>query len=225
MSPARQMSKSYRHEHQWLPFRHRSFSHFMTDTLPSNILVFHLLVTAFTTGVLDATTFADYGVFTSNQTGNAVLLGVGGIGISNISLADVGTSLSSFLVTALICGQIAVRLCPGKGRTRWWTLASSFYQSIVILTLPILLHRRAIRLDRHWSWLVILFLASSAGSQVAMAKQFSIPEIPTAMLTSPFVSYIETGERRKLIEISGRCVDRSVHVQYDSHQGVQYSQE
>jgi uncharacterized membrane protein YoaK (UPF0700 family) len=179
----------------------------MTDTLPSNILVFHLLATAFITGVLDATTFADYGVFTSNQTGNAVLLGVGTIGISSISLTHVGTSLSSFLVTASICGQIAVRLRPGKGRTRWWTLASSFYQSIVILTLPILFYRHAVQLDRHWSWLVICLLASSAGSQVAMAKQFSIPEIPTAMLTSPFVSCIEIRGSTKLIEIIGRCVD------------------
>jgi uncharacterized membrane protein YoaK (UPF0700 family) len=191
MSPAQFVSKSSLHDHQWLPFKHRCFTHLMTDTLPSKILVFHLLATAFITGLLDATTFADYGVFTSNQTGNAVLLGVGAIGISDVSLIDIGTSLSSFLVTALTCGQIAVRVRPGKGRTRWWALASSFYQSILILTLPILFYRRAIPLDRQWSWLVILLLASSAGSQVAMAKQFSIPEIPTAMLTSPFVSYVE----------------------------------
>jgi uncharacterized membrane protein YoaK (UPF0700 family) len=207
MSSAQYMPKFPQHEHQWLPFRRRPFSNFLTDTLPSNILVFHLLATAFITGVLDATTFADYGVFTSNQTGNAVLLGVGTIGISHISLLDVGTSLSSFLVTALICGQIAVRLHPGKGRTRWWTLASSFYQSLVILTLPVLLYRHEVQLDRHWSWLVIYLLASSAGSQVAMAKQFSIPEIPTAMLTSPFVSCIEMRGSRKLIEVVGRCVD------------------
>lgn len=162
----------------------------LSDTLPSNILVFHLLATGFITGILDATTYSEFGVFTSNQTGNSVLLAVGALGIARVRLVDVATSLAGFTGTALVLGQLAVRVTPGQGRTRWWILVTTWYQCVTILLVAGLSLGKVIQFNGHWSWLVILLLASSSGAQVAMARQFAVPEIPTAMLTSPFVDLL-----------------------------------
>ncbi|ORY83159.1 hypothetical protein BCR37DRAFT_379146 [Protomyces lactucae-debilis] len=182
------------HTLEWLPFYRRPFGEYICDTLPSNLLVFHLVATGFITGILDATTFVEFGTFTSNQTGNTVLLGVLALGLGDQQyknrLVDTAVSLSSFLIAAFICGQIANHIHPGHGRARWWILMSSFYQTATILITAGLLFGKAITTGRQWSWLVILLLASSSGSQVAMARQFSIPEIPTAMLTSPLVDLV-----------------------------------
>lgn len=170
---------------QWLPFLNRPLVPYLHDTLPPKILVLHLLATGFITGILDATTYVDFGAFTSNQTGNSILLGIGLIKVTHINLLDTGTSLGSFLVSAVIFGQCGVLV---HGRTRWWVLLTSLYQAITVLIVPTLAYRHVISITKEWSWVIILLLASSAGAQVTMAKQFSIPEIPTAMLTSPFVS-------------------------------------
>jgi hypothetical protein len=39
-------------------------------------------------------------------------------------------------------------------------------------------------------WISLLLLAGSAGFQVAMAKTSGVGEVPTAMLTSPFVEFV-----------------------------------
>lgn len=171
----------------WLPFRHRALNLYLNDPLPSKILVFHLLATGFTTGILDATTYVDYGTFTSNQTGNTVLIGIRLLGLSDTKLIDPGTSLASFFLSAVIFGQLAIYLDPTQGRTRWWVLSTSMFQAILNLIVPILAYAGVINITQKWAWLTILLLASSAGAQVTMAKQFQVPEIPTAMLTSPMV--------------------------------------
>lgn len=168
--------------------------------MPTDILVYHLLATGFITGVLDATTYADFGTFTSNQTGNTVVLGIGALGISPVRLVDVATSLVAFLVTTGVCGQCVTHFTTtttdsaggggGGGRTRWWIILSASHQAVTVLVLPVLTYARVISIDGHWSWFILLLLASSAGAQVAMAKQFGIPEIPTAMLTSPFADVL-----------------------------------
>ena len=57
------------------------------------------LCLALAAGILDATTFPEYGVFVSNQTGNTALLAVGALSLSeNVKLENVGFSLGLFMV-------------------------------------------------------------------------------------------------------------------------------
>ncbi|KAG2137036.1 hypothetical protein DEU56DRAFT_804677 [Suillus clintonianus] len=80
-----------------------------------------LVAIAFCTGVLDATTYADFQTFTSNQTGNAILLPVGmmGAGGRHVQMLNTGVSLASLLFFGFLSGQVGHVV---GHRKRWWML-------------------------------------------------------------------------------------------------------
>ncbi|KAG1721690.1 uncharacterized protein EDB91DRAFT_1175938 [Suillus paluster] len=136
----------------------------LQHTVSPTFFPVQLVAIAFCTGILDATTYADFQTFASNQTGNAILLPVGMMGAANVQMLNTGTSLASFLFFGFLSGQVGHIF---GHRKRWWMLLSLLIQA-----------------------LLLFLLATSAGFQVAMARNLGVNEIPTAMLTSPFIDFV-----------------------------------
>lgn len=134
----------------------------------------------------DATTFPDYRCFASNQTGNTVLLAVGvfGTGGGIFSLASISVSLTLFIAGVAILGQLG----NGLGvRKRWWLVASSLLQTVLVFAAAALQYRYGVKKDGPLAVLVIALLAFAGGAQVAMVRSLKITEITTAMATAAYV--------------------------------------
>lgn len=194
---------------------HRAVHGWLRDTLPIASLVHFLVATGFVTGVLDATVYNNFRTYASNQTGNTVLLGLSIIGPDRTRLRDVGTSLGTFALTAFVFGQSSNRIASKNGgRRRWWVLLSNLYQVCALFLSVALVWTDAVTVDGEEAWLIILLLASSSGAQVAMARQFTITEIPTAMVTSPLVDLLVDPYLLKAVLWRKETVGRNRRVVY-----------
>lgn len=98
---------------------------------PSLLLELELMALTLAAGMNDATTYPDYRVFASNQTGNTALLAVGalGIGTGAADLRDVGFSLGMFVLGGYAFGQAG--LWFGRKR-RGWLLGSNLLQTVLV---------------------------------------------------------------------------------------------
>ncbi|KAH8078334.1 DUF1275 domain protein [Filobasidium floriforme] len=168
---------------------HRPHIPFFRQTIPSDNLLIPLLIVTLTTGLLDASTFSSFNVFASNQTGNAILLTLAAANAAPVELHNTAASLGGFL----FCGLVAGKLGNWMGnRNRGWLLMSNLVQLVILLLVTILSSPSIHILEsthRASQWITLLLLASSAGFQVAMAKTSGVQEVPTAMLTSPFIEF------------------------------------
>jgi uncharacterized membrane protein YoaK (UPF0700 family) len=161
----------------------RSHIPHLCQLLPSPNLVFPLVVLTFATGTLDSTTYATFGTFTSNQTGNVVIISVGLADAARVNLRNSGISLASYLVTGFLGGQIGAIV---GHRRRWWLLVSSTVQALCLMVLSILVFADIVASDNDSeSWVLITLLGATAGFQVAVARNVNVGEMPTAMLSSP----------------------------------------
>lgn len=103
-----------------------------------------------------------------------------------------GISLASFLCFGLLFGQIGVSRFVGP-RTRGWLIFSTFVQAAFLFIASLLVQVGVLKVgadqrdNQTSATLTVFLLAASAGVQVAMAKSVNVKEIPTAMLTSPYV--------------------------------------
>lgn len=177
----------------WLPGN-------LSDIVKREPLKWHLLCISFATGLLDATTYGDLQIFASNQTGNTIILFVLLLGqkpheyAAYPDLLPVGISLATFLVLGFLLGRTGLRIGP---RRRWWQVLSLSFQAGMFLLLAILLDTGVIvpglppdhHSRRRNDTLLAFLLAAPSGSQVAMARSSGISEIPTAMLTSPYIDF------------------------------------
>src|SRR5579862_5422976 len=75
-----------------------------------------LLLLTFCTGIQDATTFPDFHCFTSNQTGNTVMLAISvalpELGDHLFVTTNIGLSLALFLAGGLLTGQLSHIIGP-----------------------------------------------------------------------------------------------------------------
>jgi MFS family permease len=144
----------------------------------------HLLVISFGTGLLDAGSYADFGIFASNQTGNTIILLTEAVASTRSSVGSgapiltVGVSLAAFLITGAIFGQLGNHF--GRCR-RIWLAISTLVQASFLLVTAILLQTRVFMVgekvqEGEYSRrdvdgaLVIFMLAAASGIQVSMAK-------------------------------------------------------
>lgn len=178
---------------------------FLSQHISPQQIVGPLLLLAFITGLLDATTYADFKTFASNQTGNVILLTVAAASISGaaVDLRHTGVSLASYLVSGFIAGQLGHMIGP---RQRGWLILSSVLQVLFLIVPTVLVYTRAVVVEAgDNSWILLLFLAASSGLQVAIARNCGVGEIPTAMLSSPmyvahFLSTTRTRSPRHLVQ-------------------------
>ncbi|CAD6579257.1 MAG: hypothetical protein CYPHOPRED_000836 [Cyphobasidiales sp. Tagirdzhanova-0007] len=182
----------------------------LTSDIAAEGVPAQLCVLGFATGVLDAVSFPAYRIFLSNQTGNTIFLFLGAIGlIDRTVLANTAASLGTFLTFLLVSGQLGNHI--GR-RRRWWLLLSNAIQSGLILLIAIL-HVTAVTPDLGYSRFVpISLLSAGSGMQVAMARTLECPEVPTAMLTTPFADLLTDPEIFKL----GRSSSRDKRIAYIS---------
>jgi len=154
-----------------------------------------LIALGFATGIADVMSYKDFAVFASNQTGNTILFAVRVSGVPFALFSSIAASLFGFLVAGFISGQLGHFI--GDHR-RWWLVLDNFFQTILIFIVVALISKGVILTQGSNAWILILLLASSYGCQVAMARQLLCPEIPTAMLTSPFIDLLTD---RKLFKL------------------------
>ena len=163
---------------------------FMRQPIPSTSLILPLYLITLTTGLLDASTFSTFHVFASNQTGNAILLTLAAANSVPVDLHNTAGSIGGFLLCALVAGLAGNRFGT---RTRGWLLASNSIQLVLLILTTILTSTPHPLLPPNriqTQWITLFLLASSAGFQVSLAKTSGVQEIPTAMLTSPFVELL-----------------------------------
>ncbi|KAK5936758.1 hypothetical protein PMZ80_011021 [Knufia obscura] len=155
---------------------------------PDVLLESELMILALAAGINDATTFPDYRVFASNQTGNTALLAVRALGLAEdaIDLQNVGFSLGMFIIGGFCLGQLGHYF----GRTRRsWLVVTNGIQTSLVLTAAAL--RKWVATSKHapLRYFVISLLALASGGQVAMARTVNVPEITTAMVTSAYIDF------------------------------------
>lgn len=157
------------------------FQHVAVDI----VLELELLTLALATGIMDATTFPDYHVFASNQTGNTAILAVGALGIGGdlVNLKNAGVSLGCFVGGGILFGQIGNLAGP---RRRAWLLASNWTQTALIFAATAL-QRFASSTSASVAMGIVALLAFASGGQVALARTVEVPEITTAMVTSAYI--------------------------------------
>lgn len=156
---------------------------------PDVLLETELMLLALAAGINDATTFPDYRVFASNQTGNTALLAIGSFGLGGnvVDLRDIGFSLGLFILGGTLLGQLGHRV----GRTkRAWLLCTNALQTLFVLIAAALRHWVPTGIDDQSRFAVISLLAFASGAQVAMARTVDVPEVTTAMVTSAYIDSV-----------------------------------
>ena len=163
---------------------------YLTSDIACDIsLEIELMIIALATGILDATTFPEYFVFASNQTGNTALLAIGALSIGRgiVDLRHVGLSLGAFVAGGLICGQTGNKI----GRmSRLWLLITNVLQTVLVFAAAIINTRRIEAQSSAADLGIIALLAFASGAQVASARTVHVPEVPTAMVTSAYVDFL-----------------------------------
>lgn len=161
----------------------------LKDVAVDVFLEIELVTLALATGILDASTFPDFHVFSSNQTGNTALLGVGAMGIDTniVKLVNVAVSLGCFLAGGFIFGQIGCAVGP---RRRLWLLVSNWCQTALILVATALRKFQPSATTGPRALGIITLLAFASGGQVALARTIDVPEITTAMVTSAYIDLL-----------------------------------
>lgn len=161
--------------------------------VPGTLLEAELILSAFACGMIDATTYTDYHMFASNQTGNTVFLGIRALGLveDTIDIRNVAVSISVFLIGGFIIGQMGRYY--GVTR-RGWLIVTNTLQVILIYIAAALRHWYALgatfsarRNPKRFS--VSALLAFASGGQVAMARS-TVPEITTAIVTSAYIDFL-----------------------------------
>ncbi|OQN95276.1 hypothetical protein B0A48_18658 [Cryoendolithus antarcticus] len=181
-----------------------SKGYFSQSLCVDHLIELQLLVLSFSIGVQDAIAFPDFHCFASNQTGNSVVLAIGVAGLSadQFSLANIGISLSNFLLGAILTGQIANVVGP---RRRGWLLFSHFIQTILVFGAAIVQSLDHDSGTGPHAMGAIALLALSSGAQVASMRPMRVPEITTAMATAAWVDFVIDP---KLLAVSNAPRDR-----------------
>ena len=131
-----------------------------------------LITIALATGIMDAATFPDMGVFCSNQTGNTSILalGIARAGPAWIRVDTTITSLCSFMLGAFLFGQFGNFVGCKK---RWWLVTTNLLQTAFVVVSAALVMSDAVNLSTNEACVVTALLAFASGGQVAMARSVS----------------------------------------------------
>ncbi|KAJ9493523.1 hypothetical protein H2202_010992 [Exophiala xenobiotica] len=164
------------------------FTHLDEDLAPGLLLETELMILSLAAGINDATTFPEYRVFASNQTGNTALLAVGALALAPeaVDLPNVAISLSLFVIGGTFLGQLGHIV----GRTkRSWLITTNVLQTCLVFVAAALRHWVSTSKHSPYRYFVISLLAFASGGQVAMARTVNVPEITTAMVTSAYIDF------------------------------------
>ncbi|EKC98237.1 hypothetical protein A1Q2_07251 [Trichosporon asahii var. asahii CBS 8904] len=145
---------------------------------------------ALSAGVLDATTYADFQTFASNQTGNAIVLTLAAVGAARALVLLTGVSFAGFIAGAFLMGHLGNFLGP---RRRYWLLITIFWQCCLLIICAVFVSPHGppgTRVGAKNQWAVLFLFAHMSGAQVVMARQSACAELPTAPMTSSLVDFV-----------------------------------
>ena len=139
-------------------------------------------------GINDATTFPDYHVFASNQTGNTALLAVCSPGIRDgiVDLRDVGFSLGKFKLGGYDLGQLGDYF--GRKR-RGWLLSTNVLQTVLVYVVAAL-RKWVARSGGPSAWSVIYCCSRLS---LAAVRNSSEPSFPSADSRKTSADEVATG--------------------------------
>ncbi|OZJ06395.1 hypothetical protein BZG36_00647 [Bifiguratus adelaidae] len=147
-----------------------------------------LVILGYATGVIDALSVARLNVFSSNQTGNTVLLGVAIAGVKSdlvIVWSRNLVALLAFWFAVFVSGQLGHRIGTRK---RWWLVSTHLVSSLILYVAGILIYTGLVNISASQNDLVFLTLTGvSYGIQAATVRPLNVPEIPTVVVTSAMV--------------------------------------
>ncbi|CAD0106279.1 unnamed protein product [Aureobasidium uvarum] len=163
-----------------------------------------LLVHSFVTGLIDAASFANWGVFVGMQTGNTVILGLSTAGLPDNPHAWTTTlvSLASFLLGAFLTFRSTSLVSPkGITNNRLWLTTILLVQALLVIISAAIVsanliphNRPGYPDDEHKAGvinnilIVSLFppLGFQSGMQIATSRLLGYNELPVNVLTSTY---------------------------------------
>ncbi|OIW35158.1 hypothetical protein CONLIGDRAFT_567655, partial [Coniochaeta ligniaria NRRL 30616] len=139
----------------------------------------------------DALSFPDFHCFTSNQTGNTVLLALALVmpearGEMFIT-SNIGVALGFFLAGGWLTGQLSYVIGP---RCRLWLMICNFIQSCLVFGAAAIQYSHGVELESAMTLVTIGLLAFASGSQVVQSRSLRMTEISTAMATAAWVDLL-----------------------------------
>jgi uncharacterized membrane protein YoaK (UPF0700 family) len=158
---------------------------FMANSLATEkVLPYALLGMTAVTGLVDAVSFLSLGrVFTTNMTGNIVLLEFATARVSGLSIARSLTALLAFLVGAILGGRIMAR-ASADSQTRF--AAQAFLLEVAFLFAASFcgIGYRGDRLeDSFQPFALVVLTALAMGRRNAAVRKLAIPDLTTTVLT------------------------------------------
>jgi uncharacterized membrane protein YoaK (UPF0700 family) len=153
-------------------------------------LLLALSLLTLVTGLVDAACFLGLGrVFTSNQTGNVVLLAFGAARAEGLPVLAPTVSLLVFLAGATAGGRLASRLAgpadagvPAPARRRWLTV-TLLAELLLVAGAGVAAVGLPVDGGGARRYLVIGLLAAASGLQNATVRRLAVPDVTTTVLT------------------------------------------
>lgn len=155
-----------------------------TDKPAASPLPWLLLLLSVTTGLVDAISVLGLGkVFTANMTGNVVFLGFAASGTPGFKVAPYAVAIASFMVGALVAGQIGQRHASSPLR-RWLIIAASVEAVLLWIAAAVAVGFDAAAQAPAASVYIIIALTGLAmGFRNATIRQLKVPDLTTTVLT------------------------------------------
>ncbi|KAL1303097.1 hypothetical protein AAFC00_006538 [Neodothiora populina] len=172
-----------------LPREHRLPAFFDQDIAHDILLEVELLILSFATGILDATTFPSYSVFTSKQTGNTILLALAAVQNKVVIQTEpnVAVAISLFVAGATIFGHLGNWF--GQKR-RLWLLITNLMQTTLVFGATALRFWGSDERTGPFALGVIAMLSFACGGQISLALCVRMPELNTTMVTGAIVQFV-----------------------------------
>ncbi|BEI87244.1 hypothetical protein CcaverHIS002_0705900 [Cutaneotrichosporon cavernicola] len=154
-------------------------------------MVLSNLVLTLATSMLDVVCYAKYNTFSSNQTGNTVMLATASLHLRTSPRKCIlaTTSLVSWLTGAFLFGQVR----KNRRNSRGWLFVTSSVQMAVLGLYVWLISPAAptsFDLDGRYEWVSMATCAFQSGIQFVMATGVGVREINAATVTASYASLV-----------------------------------
>ncbi|NYI21959.1 DUF1275 domain-containing protein [Sphingobium indicum] len=155
-----------------------------TEKTATSPLPWLLLLLSVTTGLVDAISVLGLGkVFTANMTGNVVFLGFAASGAPSFKFAPYVFAIATFMIGALVAGQIGKRHA-GSPLRRWLIIAASVEAILLWVAAGVAVGFDVTTQTPGSSVYIIIALTGLAmGFRNATIRQLKVPDLTTTVLT------------------------------------------
>ncbi|CAK9782352.1 hypothetical protein CC85DRAFT_282396 [Cutaneotrichosporon oleaginosum] len=159
--------------------------------LGGRAMVVSNLILTLATSMLDVVCYAKYSTFSSNQTGNTVMLATASLHLRTSPRKCIlaTTSLVAWLTGAFLFGQAR----RSRRNSRGWLFVTSGAQMAVLLLYVWLISPYApsvFDLDGRYEWVSMATCAFQSGIQFVMATGVGVREINAATVTASYASLV-----------------------------------